>query len=104
MISFPILTAIFDLIGILGGYITGVLILGVNGGTYLYRVPASVDWKDVSDGFIKAAVFAVIVSTICCYQGYFAHQRRTVMGPKPLVSQPPRPWCFPVCSSWCLIT
>ncbi len=82
VISFPLLTAIFDLIGILGGYITGVMILGVSGGTYFYRVQASVDWKDVTDGFIKAMVFVVIVSTICCYQGYFAHLRRDSHGAK----------------------
>ena len=82
VISFPLLTAIFDLIGILGGYITGVMILGVSSGTYFYRVQSSVDWKDVTDGFIKAMVFAVIVSTICCYQGYFAHLRRDSHGAK----------------------
>ncbi len=82
LISFPLLTALFDLIGIAGGYITGVLILGVNAGTYLYRVQASVDLKDVTDGFIKAMVFAVIVSLICCYQGYFAHLRTDSHGAK----------------------
>ncbi|HWT79313.1 MAG TPA: ABC transporter permease, partial [Candidatus Methylomirabilis sp.] len=82
VISFPLLTALFDLIGIAGGYITGVLTLGVNGGTYFYRVQASVDMKDVTDGFIKAVVFAVIVSLICCYQGYFAHLRTDSHGAK----------------------
>jgi phospholipid/cholesterol/gamma-HCH transport system permease protein len=80
IISFPLLTAIFDVIGILGGYISGVLLLGVNAGTYLYRVESSVDMKDVSDGFVKAMVFAVIVTTVCCYQGYFAHMRRDSYG------------------------
>jgi len=75
IISFPLLTTLFDLIGIIGGYISGVLLLGVNAGTYLYRVQASLDLKDITDGFIKTVVFAVIVSTVCCYQGYFAHMR-----------------------------
>jgi phospholipid/cholesterol/gamma-HCH transport system permease protein len=82
IISFPLLTAFFDLIGILGGYITGVVILGANSGIYLYRVQASVELKDVADGFIKAMVFAVIVSTICCYQGYYAHTRTDSHGAK----------------------
>ncbi len=82
IISFPLLTALFDLIGILGGYITGVVILGVNSGIYFYRVQASVELKDVTDGFIKAMVFAVIVSTICCYQGYFTHMRTDSHGAK----------------------
>jgi phospholipid/cholesterol/gamma-HCH transport system permease protein len=82
LISFPLLTAVFDLIGILGGYITGVLLLGVNSGIYFYRIQASVELKDVTDGFVKAIVFAAIVSTICCYQGYFAHMRTDSHGAK----------------------
>jgi phospholipid/cholesterol/gamma-HCH transport system permease protein len=80
IISFPLLTAIFDVVGIIGGYISGVMLLGVNAGTYLYRVESSVDLKDVTDGFVKAIVFAVIVTTVCCYQGYFAHMRSDSYG------------------------
>jgi phospholipid/cholesterol/gamma-HCH transport system permease protein len=75
IISFPLLTALFDVIGIIGGYISGVVLLGVNAGTYLHRVQSSVEMKDITDGFIKAMVFAAIVTTVCCYQGYFAHMR-----------------------------
>jgi phospholipid/cholesterol/gamma-HCH transport system permease protein len=75
VISFPLLTALFDLIGIIGGYISGVVLLGANAGTYFFRVQASMEMRDITDGFIKAIVFAVIVSTVCCYQGYFAHLR-----------------------------
>jgi len=75
IISFPLLTALFDLIGIIGGYISAVLLMGANAGTYLHRVQVSMEMKDVTEGFIKAIVFAVIVSTVCCYQGYFAHMR-----------------------------
>ncbi len=82
IISFPLLTALFDLIGILGGYISGVLLMGANASTYLHRVQASMDMKDVTEGFIKAVVFAVIVSTVCCYQGYFAHMRTDSHGAK----------------------
>lgn len=82
IISFPLLTALFDLVGILGGYVSGVLLLGANASTYIYRVQASVDMKDVTDGFIKAIVFAVIVATVCCYQGYFTHMRDDGHGAK----------------------
>jgi len=82
VISFPLLTALFDLIGIIGGYISGVLLLGANAGTYFYRVQSSLDMKDVGDGFIKAIVFAVIVATVCCYQGYFVHMRTDSHGAK----------------------
>ena len=82
VISFPLLTALFDLIGIIGGYISGVILLGANAGTYLFRVQSSMEMKDVTDGFVKTIVFAVIVSTVCCYQGYFAHLRTDSHGAK----------------------
>ena len=82
LISFPILTAFFDLIGILGGYLSGVILMGANAGSYLYRVDASVEWIDVKGGFIKSIVFAVLVITICCFQGYFTHMRRDSYGSK----------------------
>ncbi len=82
IISFPLLTTLFDLVGIIGGYVSGVLLLGANAGTYVYRVQASMDMKDVTDGLIKAVVFAVIVSTVSCYQGYFAHMRSDSHGAK----------------------
>jgi conserved hypothetical integral membrane protein len=82
IISFPILTTVFDLIGIIGGYISGVMLLGLNSGGYFHSIQANVELKDISDGLIKAIVFAVIVSTVCCYQGYFAHMRRDSHGAK----------------------
>lgn len=82
IISFPLLTALFDLIGIIGGYVSSVVLLGANAGTYLHRVQASLDMKDLTDSFIKAVVFAVIVVTVCCYQGYFAHMRQDSHGAK----------------------
>jgi phospholipid/cholesterol/gamma-HCH transport system permease protein len=82
IISFPLLTAFFDLIGIFGGYVSGVVLLGTNAGTYFYRVQSSVDFVDIRGGFIKALVFAVIVSTICCFQGYFCHMRTQGFGAK----------------------
>jgi phospholipid/cholesterol/gamma-HCH transport system permease protein len=80
VISFPLLTAFFDLVGILGGYLSGVILLGVDEGAYFYRMEAYVELKDITGGFIKSIVFAVLVSTICCYQGYFTHLRTDSKG------------------------
>jgi phospholipid/cholesterol/gamma-HCH transport system permease protein len=82
IISFPLLTAFFDLVGILGGYLTGVLLLGVDSGAYFYRIHSYVDLVDIRGGFIKSIVFAVLVSTACCYQGYFTHLRTDSYGAK----------------------
>ncbi len=75
LVSFPLLTALFDVVGILGGYLTGSVLLGVNPGLYFSRVESSVGLVDVNGGFIKALVFAVIVVSICCFQGYYTHTR-----------------------------
>lgn len=80
VISFPLLTAIFDVIGIFGGYLTGSVLLGINSGIYFSRIETSVVMHDISGGFIKSIAFAVVVVTICCYQGYFVHTREEGFG------------------------
>lgn len=82
IISFPFLTAIFDVIGIMGGYLTGSVLLGINPGLYFSRVESSVLMEDINGGFIKAACFAALVTTICCYQGFFTHTRKEGFGAK----------------------
>lgn len=82
IVAFPLLTAIFDVIGIVGGYITGVLLLGINEGAYFYRIESSVTMADISGGFLKSLVFGILVTSICCYQGYNTHRRRDSMGPE----------------------
>ncbi len=75
IISFPILTALFNLIAITGGWLTGVKLLGANAGVYWYRVEAALSWDDIYGGFLKALMFGVLVCTICCYEGYYTHTR-----------------------------
>jgi phospholipid/cholesterol/gamma-HCH transport system permease protein len=82
IISFPLLTALFDVIGIIGGYLTGSLLLGISPGTYFGRVESSVQMHDVTGGFIKAVCFAVLVTTICCFEGYYTHMRKEGFGAK----------------------
>ena len=82
IIVFPLLTAIFDIVGIIGGYLTGVKLLGINSGLYFYRISSSVTMEDVAGGFYKAVLFALLVAIICCYQGYFTHRRRDATGPE----------------------
>ena len=82
LFSFPILTAVFDVIGIFGGYVSGSLLLGINPGIYFSRVESSVMMGDINGGFIKSIVFALLTATICCYQGYFTHTRSEGFGAK----------------------
>jgi len=80
LISFPLLTAIFDVVGIVGGYLSGSLLLGINPGIFFSRVESSVLMKDVTGGFLKSIVFAAVVATICCFQGYYTHTRAEGFG------------------------
>ena len=80
LISFPLLTALFDVVGIFGGYLTGSCMLGINPGIYIARVESSVLMEDIVGGFIKSIVFALVVVTICCFQGYFTHTRTQGFG------------------------
>ncbi len=75
LISFPLLTALFDVIGIFGGYLTGSILLGITPEIYFSRAETSVLMKDINGGFIKSIFFAIIVVSICCYQGYYTHTR-----------------------------
>ena len=65
-----------------GKTVSDVLILGANARPNIYRVQTSMDMKkDITDGLVKSMVFAVIVSTVCCYQGYFTHMRTDSQAP-----------------------
>ena len=71
VLSVPLLTAVFDVVGILGGYLVGVKLLGVNAGVFFGQMEASVEWKDVANGFIKSVAFGLIIAWICTFKGYF---------------------------------
>ncbi|WP_461834321.1 MlaE family ABC transporter permease [Desulfothermus sp.] len=80
LVCFPFLTSIFDVIGIIGGYITGVLLLGIDSGTYFSKMENLVEMDDIMGGFYKAIVFGILIITICCYEGYFVNKRKDGFG------------------------
>jgi phospholipid/cholesterol/gamma-HCH transport system permease protein len=82
VLSFPLLTALFDVVGIVGGYLTGSRLLGMNPNIYFFRVNSSVQMSDVREGFIKAVFFALTVITVSCFQGYYTHLREGGFGAK----------------------
>lgn len=82
LISFPLLTAIFDVVGIIGGYLTGSVLLGLSSGIYFNSVESGVEMTDLNGGFIKAVVFGAVVIGICCYRGYYAHMSPAGFGSK----------------------
>jgi phospholipid/cholesterol/gamma-HCH transport system permease protein len=73
VIAMPVLAAIFSAVGVLGGYILGVRLIGVDEGAFWSQMQSGVDvWADVANGVIKSAVFGVAVTYIALYEGYCA--------------------------------
>jgi phospholipid/cholesterol/gamma-HCH transport system permease protein len=67
----PLLTALFIVCGIFGGWLVGVKLLGVDSGTYLTSLESSIDLRDDLGGsLLKAGVFGVLVGWISTYRGY----------------------------------
>ncbi len=73
LISIPLLTLIFNVVGIFGGYLAGCELLGVNPGAYFAGMEQSVINKDINMGIVKSFVFALLVVWICTGRGYFVH-------------------------------
>ncbi len=82
LIALPLLAAFCDVIGIVGGYLVGVDLLGVSPGAFMDGIRASVKWKDVYLGLIKAVSFGVLMIWICTYKGYYAGVDKNNFGPE----------------------
>ena len=72
IIALPLLTAIFDVVGIFGGYFVGGKLLGIGEGTYFGEMSNYVRIDDVLEGLYKSLSFGVLISWVCCYKGYHA--------------------------------
>ena len=72
LIAVPLLTALFDVVGIYGGYLSGVQLLGINPGAYFSSMEYDVVLKDITTGVVKSLSFGGIVSWVCCYKGFYA--------------------------------
>jgi phospholipid/cholesterol/gamma-HCH transport system permease protein len=72
LVTFPLMTAIFDVVGILGAYLVAVRLLGLSEGTYFGEMQAFVDNRDLLTGFWKAVSFGVLVTWVCTYKGFYA--------------------------------
>ncbi len=75
--SLPLLTFVFDVIGIFGGFLVGVSLLGVNEGTYFQGMYASVVWQDIEMGLVKSLVFGLLIIWISAAKGYYLQFERS---------------------------
>lgn len=73
VIVLPLLTAVFNAVGILGGWVVSVLMIGVDPGAFWSQMQGGVDvWADLGNGVIKSVVFGVTVTFVALLQGYRA--------------------------------
>jgi phospholipid/cholesterol/gamma-HCH transport system permease protein len=73
VIVMPLLAAVFSAVGVMGGYVVGVLLIGVDAGAFWSQMQGGVDvFKDVGNGVVKSFVFGVAVTFISLLQGYEA--------------------------------
>lgn len=71
VISMPLLAALFSAMGVLGGYVVGVLMIGTDSGSFWGQMQSSVDFQnDVLNGVVKSVVFGIAVSWIAVFEGY----------------------------------
>ena len=71
IIALPLLTVLFNVLGVWGGYLVGVEALSIDNGTFWSQMQANVDWnEDVMSSLIKSFAFALIIANIALYQGY----------------------------------
>lgn len=69
-ISLPLLTAVFNVVGILGAWFIGVYVLGVDNGAFWSQMQEYVDPSDVGEGILKSIAFGVAASLIAVFEGY----------------------------------
>ena len=73
VITMPLLAAVFSAMGIIGGWVVGVLMIGVDGGAFWSQIQGGVDvWKDVGNGIVKSVVFGFTVTFLALLQGFEA--------------------------------
>jgi phospholipid/cholesterol/gamma-HCH transport system permease protein len=77
IISFPLLTALFDVIGIWGGWAVGVGLMGAPNGPFFNGIAQNMSGHDIATGIYKALVFGLVVMWVCCYKGYHAERMAT---------------------------
>lgn len=70
LIAMPLLTSVFIVVGIGGGFVVGVGLLQLSSGTFINQMISAVDSVDVYSGFIKSLVFGFIFGWVSCYKGY----------------------------------
>jgi phospholipid/cholesterol/gamma-HCH transport system permease protein len=71
IVVLPLLTVISDFIGVVGGYVVGVKLLGINSAMFMNKIYEFLEVEDILNGLTKAAVFGLLLALIGCYKGFY---------------------------------
>lgn len=77
---YPMQTALFVLIGLWGGSLSGSMLMGLEPGVYWSAVERAIEARDVQECFTKAATFGLLTIALCAYNGFNAHRCRSATG------------------------
>jgi phospholipid/cholesterol/gamma-HCH transport system permease protein len=80
ILVYPIQAALFVIVGLWGGALSGSLLLGVDSGVYWSAVDRAIEFADLRECFVKASTFGVLSTTICAYQGFHADRSNSAAG------------------------
>ncbi len=73
VIAMPVLAAVFSMVGIIGGWVVGVMLIGIDPGAFWSQMQEGVDVvNDILNGFIKSVVFGIAVTLVALYAGWTA--------------------------------
>jgi len=67
----PLLTAMFDFVGVAGSYVVGTKMMTLSEPEFFVRLHEWVDWEDIGGGLFKALVFGLIMGGVSCYKGFY---------------------------------
>jgi len=71
VIAMPLLASVFSAVGVIGGWVVGVVLIGIDDGSFWSQMQGGVEvWSDVGNGLIKSIVFGLAVTFVALLQGY----------------------------------
>ncbi len=80
MLALPLLTVLADAAGILGAVFTATLVAGIQPHAFMTQLASAVSPTTVVTGLIKAPVFALVIATVGCFQGFKAENNAESVG------------------------
>lgn len=69
MLVLPLLCAVFIFVGVLGAYIAGVFLFGIDEGMFVSKIKQFVFPSDMTRGLVKSFVFSIIMAALACRYG-----------------------------------